>query len=171
MDDIALRPARNGDWTLIHAWLRQPEIQRWWGSLAAAEGEVIAALRADMGLCSMIEVGGAAVGYAQAQDAQPLADVSQAVTAGTFRVDAFIGEPKARGQGIGQAALQLVCDEVFATTLALAVIVVAPLKHEAAVRAYEKAGFKWVRVIDDPLLGPSWLMRKERTGKSVSVLI
>jgi RimJ/RimL family protein N-acetyltransferase len=171
MGGLTLRPAQDGDWTQIHAWLRQPEIQRWWGSLSAAEAEVMAALRADMGLCSMIELDGVAVGYAQAQDAQPIDGVDHALTAGTFRVDAFIGEAHARGQGLGQAALRLVCDEVFATTLALAVVVIAPLKHEAAVRAYEKAGFTWVRVIDDALLGPSWLMRLERTGKPVNVLI
>lgn len=171
MGGLTLRPARDGDWTQIHGWLRQPEIQRWWGSLSAAEAEVIAALRADMGLCSMIEVNGLPIGYAQAQDTQPLADVAHAQTAGTFRVDAFIGEAKVRGQGWGQAALQRVCDEVFATTLALAVIVIVPLKHEAAVRAYEKAGFKWVRVIDDTLLGPSWLMRMERKTPPLNVLI
>ncbi len=165
MQGLSLRPARDGDWTLIHAWLRQPEIQRWWGSLSAAEAEVIAALRADMGLCSMIELQGVPVGYAQAQDTQPLADVDPALTAGTFRIDAFIGEPYARGKGAGQAALRLVCDEVFSSTLAFGVIVMAPLKHEAAVRAYEKAGFTWVRVIDDLLLGPCWLMRLERNSK------
>lgn len=120
-------------------------------------------MRADMGLCSMIEVDGRPVGYAQAQDTQSLgASVPHALISGTFRVDAFIGEAGFRRQGVGQSALRLVAAEVFATTLVPAVIVVAPLKHEAAVRAYERAGFKWLRVIDDPLLGPSWLMRLER---------
>jgi RimJ/RimL family protein N-acetyltransferase len=159
---VILRPADDRDWPMIHGWLRQPEIQRWWGSLAAAEAEVMAALRSDMGLCSIIEADGLAAGYAQAQDAQPLAGIPREVTAGTFRVDAFVGVTAVRGKGIAQTALRLVAEEVFATTLALGVIVVAPIRHEAAVRAYEKAGFAWVRVIDDPLLGPSWLMRLER---------
>ena len=167
MSVIELRPAEDRDWTMIHGWLRQGEVQRWWGSLAAAEAEVMAALRSDMGLCSIIEVDGVPAGYAQAQDAQPLcASVPLTLTAGMFRVDAFIGEPRFRGRGVAQAALALVAAEVFATTLALGVIVVAPIKHEAAVRAYEKAGFKWVRVIDDALLGPSWLMRLERPTAS-----
>ena len=163
MPKIALRPADERDWALIDGWLHQPLVQRWWGSLAAAQSEVIAALRSDMGLCSIIEVDGVAAGYAQAQDARPLGPgLPAALTAGMFRVDAFIGDPARRGQEIAQAALHLVAEEVFATTLALAVIVVAPIRHEAAVRAYEKAGFKWVRVIADPLLGPSWLMRLDR---------
>jgi RimJ/RimL family protein N-acetyltransferase len=160
---ISLRPASDADWGRIHAWLRQGEIQRWWGSLAAAEAEVMAALRAPMGLCSLIEVDGVAVGYAQAQEAELLGHgLAPSLTAGVFRVDAFIGDPAYRGRGIGMEALRLVADEVFSTTLALGLIVVVALKHEAAIRAYEKAGFHWVRVIDDPLFGPSWLMRLER---------
>ena len=160
---VALRPARDTDWGRIHGWLQQTEVQRWWGSLAAAEAEVIAALRAPMGLCSIINVDGVAVGYAQAQDAQPSgAGLPHSLTAGHFRVDAFIGDPAFRGRSFGVAALQLVASEVFATTLAPGVIVVVAIKHEAAIRACEKAGFHWVRVIDDPLSGPSWLMRLTR---------
>jgi len=159
---VTLRPANDRDWPMINGWLRQPEVQRWWGSLATAQAEVMAAMRADMGLCSVIECDHIAVGYAQALDTQPIASVPHALTAGTFRIDAFIANPAYRKQGAGQKAIQLVAAEVFATTLSPAVIVVAALKHEAAVRAYEKSGFHWVRVIDDPLLGPSWLMRLER---------
>ena len=160
---VTLRPAHEGDWPLIQRWLRQDEVQRWWGSLSAAQAAVIAALQADMGLCSIIEVDGRPAGYAQALETGPLAHaLSPEPTAGTFRVDAFIGEPAFRRRGVGQAALRLVADEVFQTTLALGLIVVVAIKHEAAVRAYEKAGFKWVRVIDDPLFGPSWLMRLDR---------
>lgn len=163
---VTLRPADPRDWDQIRAWLRQPEVQRWWGSLAAAEACVMAAMASDMGLCSIIVVGGVPVGYAQAQDAVPVGPaVPQALTAGTFRVDAFIGEPAYRNKGHARTALQLVAQEVFATTLALAVIVVVALRHEAAVRAYEKAGFKWVRVIDDLLLGPAWLMRLDRPAQ------
>ncbi len=160
---VALRPATDGDWPLIERWLRQPEVQRWWGALSAAQAEVLAALSSDMGLCSIIELDGCPVGYAQAQEAQPLGvPLPAGDIAGTFRVDAFIGDQSARTKGIGQAAIKLVAAEIFTTSLAVAAIVVVPIKYEAAVRAYEKSGFRWVRVIDDPLLGPSWLMRLER---------
>lgn len=157
-----LRPADMRDWPLISTWLRQPEVLRWWGSLSAAEASVMAGMRADMGLCSIIEADHLAIGYAQALDTEPLDGVPHDVTAGTFRIDAFIANSDYRGRGAGQAAIRLVANEVFATTLAPAVIVLAALKHEAAVRAYERTGFRWVRVIDDPVLGPCWLMRLER---------
>ena len=160
---LTLRPATDADWTRLHHWLRQEEIQRWWGSLSAAEAEVIAALQADMGLCSMIEVDRVPIGYAQALETGVIGrGVPRELTTGTFRVDLFIGERNRRRQNLGQAALRLVAAEVFSTTMALGLIVIVALKHEAAVRAYERAGFRWMRVIDDPLFGPSWLMRLDR---------
>ena len=32
----------------------------------------------------------------------------------------------------------------------------------ANMRIYEKAGFRWQRVLSDPLFGPSWVMVRER---------
>jgi aminoglycoside 6'-N-acetyltransferase len=51
---------------------------------------------------------------------------------------------------------------VFATTLAPAISVFASVRNEAAVRAYESAGFRWVRVCQDVSTGPEWLMLMHR---------
>ena len=67
---------------------------------------------------------------------------------------------------MGQRALQLLKEEVFSTTLATAVCVFAPIKNEKAVRAYEKAGFRWQRIWSDPAAGPSWFMVAERPGQT-----
>jgi ribosomal protein S18 acetylase RimI-like enzyme len=166
--DVTLRPALPGDWGLIHSWLQRGDVQRWWGSLSAAEADVRSALQTPMGLCSIILLEGRPVGYAQAQDAgthfaDPMGrDIPGALTAGTFRLDVFVGEPSVRRRGVGQAAVRLVAEEVFATSLAVGVIVVVAISHEAAVRMYERLGFTWVRVVHDPLFGPSWLMRLDR---------
>jgi len=39
---------------------------------------------------------------------------------------------------------------------------VVSVKTEMAARAYERANFRWRRIWSDPLLGPSWLMLRER---------
>ena len=64
--------------------------------------------------------------------------------------------------GVGQAALAMLKEEVFASTLAVAVCVFPSVKNERAVRAYEKAGFRWKRIWNDPYAGPSWFMVAER---------
>ena len=67
-----------------------------------------------------------------------------------------------RGKGVGQSALTLLKDEVFGTTFAMAVCISPSVKNERAVRAYEKAGFRWKRIWNDPHMGPSWFMVAER---------
>lgn len=74
----------------------------------------------------------------------------------------FIAEPALRGRGHGLGALRAMQAEVFGSTLALGLSVLVSVRNEAAVRIYEKAGFRWVRVLDDPLFGSSWLMLCER---------
>jgi len=39
---------------------------------------------------------------------------------------------------------------------------VVSVKTETTARAYERAGFRWRRIWNDRLLGPSWLMLRER---------
>lgn len=155
---VTLRPALMADYPLIEGWLRQSEVQRWWGSLTIAQAAVISALQAPMGLCSIILADGEPAGYIQAQEDQG------ADFAGAYRIDAFIGAARFRGSGVGLAAIELAADEVFHSTLAVAIFALVPLRNEAAVRLYERSRFRWVRVVDDPALGTCWLMRRERAA-------
>ena len=160
---ISLRPATAADWGRIRGWLALPEIQRWWGNLASAEAEMRLAFETPSALCRIIEADGTPIGYAHAMDATFWGtDLPEGMPAGTWDADLFIAAPEHRGKGAGRTALRLLAEEVFSTTLAVAISVFASIKNEAAVRAYEQAGFRWVRVWDDPVFGPSWLMLLER---------
>lgn len=160
---VSLRPASFKDWPLIARWLAQPDIARWWGSRSAAEAEIRIALDTPTAICSVILVGDEVAGYGQAVDASLTGDeVVLKLPPGTWDISLFIGEPSQRGQGAGPVALNLMIREVFETTLAAGLSVVVPIAHEAAVRTYERAGFRWVRALSDPLFGPSWIMLLER---------
>ena len=160
---ITLRPATPEDRFRIRGWLAEPGIQAWWGNAASAEAEINLAMASDTALCRIVEAGGAPIGYAQAieiglwGEARP-----DDVAPGTWDIDLFIASPEHRGRGLGAAALGLLTAEAFATTLAVACCGLVSIRNEAAVRAYERAGFRWRRIWHDPLLGPSWLMLKER---------
>lgn len=102
---ISLRPVAQLDRARILRWLREPEIQRWWGSAAAAEAEIRLALDSTSAITRMITAEGstvaAAVGYAQAIDiglvmATPPAEV---LPAGTWDVDVFVASAEDRGKG------------------------------------------------------------------------
>ena len=160
---MTLRPATVRDWALIRGWLKRPEIQRWWGSLAAAEAELRIAAETPSAIRRVIEINAHPIGYAQAVDAGLSGDEAVLdLPPGTWDMSLFIAEPDQRGRGHGLSALRAMQAEVFGSTLALGLSVLVSVRNEAAVRTYEKAGFHWVRVRDDPLFGASWLMLCDR---------
>lgn len=160
---LSLRATNAGDWRLIRSWIARPDIQRWWGSPNAAEAEVRIALESHAAVSRMVMVGDEPVGYAHAVDASHWGPVlPDGMPIGTWDIDVLIAVPERRGQGLGERAVDLLADEVFSTTMALALSVFVSVKNEAAVRAYERAGFQWRRVWEDPIFGPSWMMLRER---------
>jgi aminoglycoside 6'-N-acetyltransferase len=160
---IALRSATPEDRFLIRRWLADPEVQTWWGSAAGAEAGITLAMGSATALPRIIECDGRPIGYAHAVEVGVWAEERpEDLPAGTWDIDMLIGSAEHRGQGLGHVALALLTEEVFATTLAVACSAVVSIRNEAAVRAYERAGFRWLRIWPDPLFGPSWLMLKER---------
>lgn len=160
---ITLRPATLRDQALIRRWLARADIQDWWGPLSQTEAEVKIALESEHAICRIIEAGGEPIGYAHAIDAAIWGDaLPEELVPGTWDLDLFIASEEHRGKGAGQMALTLLKDEVFSTTLAVAVCVFPSIRNERAVRAYEKAGFRWQRIWHDPAAGPSWFMVAER---------
>jgi RimJ/RimL family protein N-acetyltransferase len=160
---VTLRPATHKDWAMIQRWLRQPDIEDWWGPSAATEAEVLIALQSPSAISRIIMCGTDPVGYGHAVDAQVWgADLPQDLEPGTWDLDLFIAARQHRGRGVGETALRLLKQEVFSSTLALAVCVFAPVRHEAIVRLYEKAGFRWQRIWAAGGTGHSWFMVSKR---------
>src|SRR5262249_8653945 len=119
---VRLRSAGRSDWDLIRGWLARPDIQDWWGPLAATEAEVNMALSSAHAICRIIEADGVPVGYAHAVDATLWGEsLPQDLEPGTWDLDLFIASEEHRGRGVGHAALALLKDEVFASHLAVAV--------------------------------------------------
>jgi RimJ/RimL family protein N-acetyltransferase len=164
---VRLRAATLADWPLIRKWLADPQIQRWWGPQASSEAEVLMALGSSHAICRIIESArGEPIGYAHAVDASLWGEaLPDDLPAGAWDLDIFIAARSHRGSGAGVEALQQLREEVFASTLAVAVCVFASIENEAAVRAYEKAGFRWRRIWNDPVNGPEWFMIADRPAR------
>lgn len=161
--DIALRQATDLDWPMIRKWLQLPAVEKWWGPASSAEAAVIRALGTRHAIARIIEWRGKPVGYAHAIDAMTWDDeLPEDVAAGSWDMDLFIAEPAARGCGLGPVALSQMRAEVFSSTLATAVCIFTSIDNERAVRAYEKAGFHWRRIWQDPQQGAMWLLISER---------
>ena len=162
---VRLRTASHGDWPLIRRWLGRADIEAWWGPRASTEAEVLIALDSPSAICRMIESTATreTIGYGHAIDAATWgAELPEDLAPGTWDIDLFIAAEAHRGNGAGAAALGLLRDEVFETTLAVAVAVFPSIANERAVRAYEKAGFRWKRVWANPHGGHAWFMTAER---------
>jgi RimJ/RimL family protein N-acetyltransferase len=161
--DIVLEPLDPAGWDRVRKWLRQPEIQAWWGGLAAAEAEIAIASDSTSALTRMIVAGGMPIGYGQALDADLIrSSRTESLPTGSYVISLFIADLAHRRRGAGEAALSALTTEVFSTTLAVACATVVPLRYEPAVRAAERAGYRWIAVSE---IGPgqSWLMIKERS--------
>jgi aminoglycoside 6'-N-acetyltransferase len=158
-----LRPAGRADQALIRSWLGRPDIEAWWGPKSATEAAVTLAMGAPHAITCIIEADGMAVGYAQAVDATLWgADLPEDLESGTWEIDLFVASELHRGRGVGVAALNMLKQTVFETTFATAVCVFASVSNERAVRAYEKAGFRWKRVLNLPQQGHAWFMVADR---------
>ncbi len=164
--DVQLRPMHDDDWPQLRSWLARPDIEQWWGPRASSEAAVLLAMGATQAICCMIEVERHAVGYGQAVDATLWGEaLPDGLIPGTWDIDLFIASRPHRNRGIGSRALAMLRDQVFASTLAPAVCIFASISNERAVRAYEKAGFRWRSVVQNRAQGPEWFMLAERPAR------
>ena len=156
-DGYDFRPATAADLPLLGAWLRTPEVRRWWGD----PDRELELLKEDLDnpAATMLIAShkGAPVGYLQHYDvrAWPLAYFAH-LPEGARAVDMFIGETDMLGGGHGPALLRLLAGSLREAGVPAVAIDPAP-ENRRAVRAYEKAGF----VIDRPIEtdeGPALLM-------------
>jgi aminoglycoside 6'-N-acetyltransferase len=160
---IRLASPSDGDRKALGTWLARPEIRSWWGSAERAEAEVALAMSDPTAICRMIAADSRPIGYGQAMNAVCLDDsVRDGLEAGTWECALFIASDEHRNQGLGTAALEALVSEVFSTTMAIACAIRIPVRSERVVRDVETAGFRWRRVVGDALLGPSWILVRNR---------
>jgi RimJ/RimL family protein N-acetyltransferase len=159
---VSLRPLTQADRFVLNRWLGEPDVIAWFGSRSAAEAELALAQSSPSSFIRIILFDGIPIGYAQAFDIGLSGMEHPAIPSGSYDADVFVGSTPHRGLGHGATALRRLTDEVFATTLAVAVAITVPLRNEAAVRRIERAGFTWQAVIHDAMLGPLWILRRDR---------
>ncbi len=161
---VRLRPATPRDRFLIRRLLAGSDARETWGDTSSVDAEITLAMESSAALTRMIECDGAIAGYAQAVDTGVLGErPPDGVPAGAWRVAYFLQALEGVDAISGAAAaLALLTDEVFATSLAVACTADVSIRTETAARAYERAGFRWLRVAHDPAVGPFWVMLKDR---------
>jgi aminoglycoside 6'-N-acetyltransferase len=161
---------REDDLALVRRWLLEPHVKRWWDDGVRAPypdaqlDEYRSAIRGeDPSYHYLARIDQRPVGMFQhyrigddAEYAQALALDEDAVG-----VDLFIGEADLVGRGHGPAMLRQFLREVAFPFHGLTVCVIGPsVTNLPAIRAYEKAGFRPLKVVVvPPEPEPEYLMR------------
>jgi RimJ/RimL family protein N-acetyltransferase len=156
------------DLQLFERWLRSPHVVRWWGNpdlqlktLEQRSKETHALITAD----------GRPVGYLCWQrpsreelEAAGLTDLSKDLV----DIDILIGEPELLGRGVGPQALVLLLARLRGEGVGFAGVGTS-ISNRAAIRAYEKAGFRLFKDFSEPGSGPCRYLVAQLHGTAVTI--
>ena len=159
---IEFRPLAEDDLPLVEEWLRRDHVARWWrDDIAESLAEYRAALEGrEPTEHFMIVVDGRAIGMIQTylvSDYPEWEEVVQ-VGEGVAGVDLMIGEEELIGRGLGPQILAEFARDVIT---APAVVATVEEANRRSWRAFEKAGFRHVRDVEEDG-DPHRLMRLDR---------
>ena len=175
---ISFRSLDRGDLPLMHRWLHTPHVVEWWPDEALTLDEITAkyAPRIDGKedvRCFVIVHDERPIGYiheypvAGSEYVQDIADAE--CVAG---IDLFIGEMEFHHRGLGASIIrQFLNDVVFVDPAVETCIIDPSVSNRGAIRAYEKAGFSFLKTVtEDDESEAHYLMRirKEEFAKTGS---
>ncbi len=156
----AFRPMIAADLPLIGQWLREAHVREWWGD----PDEQLAPVGGDLDEPAMdqflVLADGRPFGYLQCYSLTAWNTGFGPQPEGTRGIDQFIGENDMIGRGHGSAFIRQFAGEALGQGVPRVVTDPDPLNLRA-VRAYEKAGFAKVGMVETPD-GPSLLMMRDR---------
>ena len=155
---ISFRPLALRDLPAVHRWMNAPHAERWWGrrgmTLEAVVEEyssyidgrvpihayVVRSADRDIGLMEWVRFG----------DFPELMEVYGVEDPEAVNCDALIGEPSFAHRGLGPPMITLFLREIaFADARRTACFIDPEAENAIAIRAYEKAGFRFVRDTHD----------------------
>ncbi len=164
--EVSFRPLREDDLPLLHEWLQRPHVKRWWrdsDTLEETAAHYMPALSGgDPSDHYVIVVDGRDAGMIQTYLAADYPEWGAFVddperVAG---VDLLIGEEQLIGRGLGAAILERFTREIVTAPACAATVDPA---NRRSWRAFEKAGFRHVRDVEEDGR-PHRLLRLDRTA-------
>ena len=165
---IGFAPLTADDLRLFHSWLQREHVKRWWRDRETYEEVVEHYLPAIEGREPtdhyLIVLEGAPVGVIQTYLVVDYPEWAALIgeAEGVAGVDLLIGEERLTGRGLGPQVLETFAREVvFARPGTVACVATVEEANRRSWRAFEKAGFRHVRDVEEDGL-PHRLMRLDR---------
>lgn len=155
---ITFRPLEINDFPLLQEWLNVPHVLEWWDKPGPTLEEVEAKYRPcvtgdEPTACYLILEAGRKIGFIQTYiiadhpEYSVLVDVDERAAG----LDLFIGETDRVHRGLGPQILrEFMRTVVFAVPNVESCIIGPAVSNASAIRAYEKAGFVYLKTIDVP---------------------
>ena len=153
-------PLREDDLELVRAWLLLPHVRAWYDDVATATypDDAIAERRLairgeDPTDHFLVGLDGRPIGQIQSYliDDEPEYAAMLELGRPAFGIDLYIGEPELIGRGHGPALIRAFLRDVGFARYGVDLCVIGPTKSNvAAIRAYEKAGFRFLKTYLEP---------------------
>jgi aminoglycoside 6'-N-acetyltransferase len=137
------------DLPLVLKWLKQPHVMEWWGDTHEQFELVSGDLHEPAMDQFIVSFEGNEFGYIQCYDLSAWNSGFGTHPSGTRGIDQFIGEPDMIDRGHGSAFIRAFVDDKIRSGAPRMVTDPDPA-NARAIRAYEKAGFEKVRLVDTP---------------------
>jgi RimJ/RimL family protein N-acetyltransferase len=158
--DFTFSPTREDDLDLIRSWLLRPHVRRWYDDVAAESfpdhsiAQRRSAIRGDDRTdYFVIGLDGRPIGEIQSYriDDDPDYAAMVAIDRPAVGIDLFIGEPELIGHGHGPALIRAFLRDIGFPRYGVDLCVIGPTSSNvAAIRAYEKAGFRFLKTYVEP---------------------
>jgi RimJ/RimL family protein N-acetyltransferase len=160
------RPLEDGDLPLLHAWINRPHVAEWWDDRLSRE-EIEEDFGREIGSPIIRHwialLDGDPVGFIQdyhVMGADP-AWWPDETDPGARGIDQFLANANQLGQGLGSRMVREFVARLFADPAVTKVQTDPSPENERAIRAFEKAGFRRVGLVQTPD-GPALLMLVHR---------
>ncbi len=155
--NITFKPLEEKDMTLFFAWVKKPHIAKWWKS--DTYEKFVEKYRPKIASQSYVfpfimYINENPMGYIQYYLADKVDDGWWSKThgqpAGTVGMDIIIGETDYVGKGFGPMLIKKFIEKIYQETKTSKIIIDPDVGNIAAIRCYEKVGFRRVKEIDSP---------------------
>ncbi len=167
--DLRFKSLEESDLTLIHTWLHQPWVKRWYAHEALLWQEFLQ-FRDEIknyfgsGNEFLVVSNGYPFAYIRYYDAHLWPDgFGNVEPEGRYGIDLYIGDAEYLGKGYGTALLRQFIKKIIQDQKELGLpikqLVIAPeIANNAAIKTYLKVGFNIDQEIDDPYWGKQYSM-------------
>jgi RimJ/RimL family protein N-acetyltransferase len=153
---FSFRPMTKSDIPLMHRWLNLPHVAEWWGGdsleeVAKEYGEYldgVEPIHPFIASCDGIEIGH--LQWMRYRDYPKYMQILRIDDPDAANCDVFIADEHFLHRGVGAPMIRAFADEVIFADPTITTCFIDPdARNKIAIRAYEKAGFRFVRHIAD----------------------